>query len=43
VRRLSERYGWPVTLDSAPGQGTTATLRFPAPGLADDLLSELRP
>jgi signal transduction histidine kinase len=43
VRRLSERYGWPVTLDSAPGQGTTATLRFPAPGLAGDPLAELRP
>jgi signal transduction histidine kinase len=43
VRRLSERYGWPVTLDSAPGQGTTATLRFPAPGLARDPFAELRP
>jgi signal transduction histidine kinase len=32
-----------VTLESAPGQGTTATLRFPAPGLAGDPLAELRP
>lgn len=32
VRRLSERYGWPVRLDSEPGKGTTAIIRFcPAP------------
>lgn len=30
VRRLSERYGWPVTLESVAGQGTVATIRFPA-------------
>jgi signal transduction histidine kinase len=29
VRRLSERYGWPVSLDSEAGRGTTATIRFP--------------
>lgn len=28
VRRLGERFDWPVTLDSAPGQGTTATIVF---------------
>lgn len=28
VRQLGERFGWPVNLDSAPGQGTTATIRF---------------
>src|SRR4249919_546647 len=28
VRRLGERFGWPVSLESAPGIGTTATLRF---------------
>jgi signal transduction histidine kinase len=28
VRRLGERFDWPVTLDSAPGQGTTATIQF---------------
>ncbi|KFN43400.1 sensor histidine kinase [Arenimonas oryziterrae] len=30
VRRLSERYGWPVVIESEPGHGTTATIRFPA-------------
>jgi signal transduction histidine kinase len=29
VRRLSERYGWPVSLASEAGRGTTATIRFP--------------
>lgn len=29
VRRLSTRFGWPVTLDSAPGQGTRAIIDFP--------------
>jgi len=28
VRRLGERFGWPVSLDSAPDRGTTATIRF---------------
>jgi signal transduction histidine kinase len=28
VRRLGERFGWPVQIDSAPGAGTTATIRF---------------
>ncbi len=26
VRRLGERFGWPVMLESTPGQGTTATI-----------------
>jgi signal transduction histidine kinase len=30
VRRLSERYGWPVTLESTPGRGTTATISLPS-------------
>lgn len=30
VRRLSERYGWPVRLSSEPGQGTTAIISFPS-------------
>jgi signal transduction histidine kinase len=29
VQRLSERYGWPVRLDSEPGRGTCASVRFP--------------
>ena len=32
VRRLSERYGWPVRLESEPGRGTTATISFPSTG-----------
>jgi signal transduction histidine kinase len=28
VRRLGERFGWPVSLQSAPGRGTTATIQF---------------
>lgn len=28
VRRLGERFGWPVTLTSVPGEGTTAVIRF---------------
>lgn len=29
VRRLSDRFGWPVELDSLLGVGTTATIHFP--------------
>jgi signal transduction histidine kinase len=29
VRRLSERFGWPVEMRSEVGAGTTATIRFP--------------
>ncbi|WP_146910447.1 sensor histidine kinase [Arenimonas daejeonensis] len=29
VQRLSHRYGWPVRLESEPGRGTTASIRFP--------------
>lgn len=28
VRRLADRFGWPVELESTPGQGTLATIRF---------------
>jgi len=31
VRRLSERFGWPVQLDSEPGRGTRAVIQFPDP------------
>jgi len=34
VRRLSERYGWPVTMESEPGRGTTATVSFPGAALS---------
>ena len=30
VRRLGERFDWPVSMDSEPGRGTTATIRFGA-------------
>lgn len=30
VQRLSQRYGWPVRLESQPGKGTIATITFPA-------------
>ena len=30
VRRLGERVGWPVTLESSPGHGTVATIAFGA-------------
>jgi signal transduction histidine kinase len=30
VRRLSERYGWPVKLESEAGKGTTAVISFPS-------------
>jgi len=31
VRRLSERFAWPVSLESEPGKGTKATVHFPSP------------
>ena len=31
VRRLCDRFGWTVELDSTPGRGTRAAVRFPAP------------
>lgn len=30
VRRLSDRFGWPVRIDSQPGAGTRIEIRFPA-------------
>ena len=29
VGKISDRFGWPVTLRSAPGEGTTALVEFP--------------
>ena len=28
VQRLGQRFGWPISLESAPGVGTVATIRF---------------
>ena len=30
VRRISDRFGWPVDFDSEPGRGTRVRVRFPA-------------
>lgn len=30
VRRLGERFGWPVAIESEPGRGTTVVIRFGA-------------
>ncbi len=51
VKRLSERFGWPVELSSQPGQGTVATIRFPdykveaaeAPVARDAPVSDMTP
>jgi signal transduction histidine kinase len=32
VRRLSERFDWPIELQSKLGEGTTATVHFPLAG-----------
>jgi len=29
VKRLSDRFGWPVQIESSPGVGTRVTVRFP--------------
>jgi signal transduction histidine kinase len=29
VHRLSDRFGWPVTIDSEPGRGTRVSVQFP--------------
>jgi signal transduction histidine kinase len=34
VRKLSERFGWPVMLESTPGKGTTTTVDFPDASMA---------
>ena len=39
VRRLTDRFGWPVRLDSQLGVGTHATIEFPQAELAVDTLS----
>jgi len=39
VRRLGERFGWPVTLESKPGEGTTATIHFLPPNGTDSAVA----
>lgn len=36
VRRLCERFGWPVSLESAAGLGTRVTMHFPPSSAAPD-------
>ncbi|MBS0380873.1 MAG: HAMP domain-containing histidine kinase [Proteobacteria bacterium] len=43
VRRIADRYGWRVTLESALGKGTTATAHFPAAQPPDAALPEPSP
>jgi signal transduction histidine kinase len=40
VRRIADRYGWQVRLESTLGQGTTATAHFPAAQPPDAALPE---
>ena len=40
VRRIADRFGWPVELDSATGRGTTAFLRFPSATAVDQALPQ---
>ena len=34
VRRLSDRFGWPISVESTPGVGTTVVINFPTARLA---------
>ncbi|HET6905822.1 MAG TPA: HAMP domain-containing sensor histidine kinase [Rhodanobacteraceae bacterium] len=38
VRRIADRFDWPVELESQPGRGTVATLRFPKSMAVDSAL-----
>jgi signal transduction histidine kinase len=38
VRRIADRFDWPVELESQPGRGTVATLRFPKAMAVDSAL-----
>jgi len=40
VRRIANRFGWPVELDNSAGRGTTAFLRFPAAITVDQALPQ---
>ncbi|HET9835244.1 MAG TPA: HAMP domain-containing sensor histidine kinase [Rhodanobacteraceae bacterium] len=40
VRRIADRFDWPVELESQPGRGTVATLRFPKAMAVDSALPQ---
>ncbi|HXS74073.1 MAG TPA: HAMP domain-containing sensor histidine kinase [Rhodanobacteraceae bacterium] len=40
VRRVADRFGWPIELESMRGRGTVATLRFPAAMAVDQALPQ---
>lgn len=40
VRRIADRFHWPVELESAPGRGTVATIRFPKAMQVDKALPQ---
>ena len=40
VRRIADRFDWPVELRSEPGRGTVATLRFPSAMAVDSTLPQ---
>lgn len=37
VKRLSDRFNWPISIESQPGEGTTITVHFPESSLQQDL------
>jgi signal transduction histidine kinase len=39
VKKICDRYGWPVELDSEPGRGTRVSLRLPPGGASPDARS----
>lgn len=43
IRRIADRYGWRITLESTLGQGTTAVAHFPAAQPPDAALPEPPP
>lgn len=40
VRRIADRFDWPIEIDSVPGRGTIATVRFPAAMPVDQALPQ---
>lgn len=43
VRRIADRYGWHVSLESAPGKGTTASVHYPQAQPPDAALPDREP